>query len=1145
MPADSAASPQSDPSQPPRPIEPAQRPRLGRNALADRGRIALLQRLRLLDTTPEPAFDRLVRLAQQILRAPVSLLSMVDDRHQYFKAAVGLDGPAAETRRTPLSHSFCQHVVTSGRPLIVEDARIDPLVRDNLAVPDLSVIAYLGVPVIAPDGFVLGSFCVIDARPRVWEPHDIGLLQEFSQLVTHEIAAREERLTAEAALQASKEQLHRLLGWADCLVWEAQVDCTAESWAWRFSIQPSGLFHRLFGERVPPPNVGLWYRFELPEQAEMDRRSREAMLRNEPGYDQEFRVIREGITTWIRETVTITRDGPDHFWLVGVATDITPLRRAEQALRAAQAQMRAVLESAHVGIASIDMHGTFTTWNPAMEQMLGWSADDVVGRAGPAILFSPAEVIRLGRTVPIPLAPATDATALILRSLAQGGRCVWESTCVRRDGSLLPVSLHLGAIRAADGSPAGAVVVVNDLTSRKEIEARLAHARDQALEASRLKSEFLANMSHEIRTPMNGIIGMTGLLMDTTLDDHQRGMGQVILNSADALLEIIDDVLDFSKIEAGRLTIDLAPFELRTLVEDATTLLAPRAHEKGIELACDIAPDVPARVLGDATRVRQIVMNLAGNAVKFTERGEVLLRLSLRGPVQGGRAALRILVRDTGPGITPEARARLFQPFVQGDGSHTRRHGGTGLGLAISRQLAQLMGGVIDLESEPGRGSEFWFDFEAAVDAPAPVASVRPASIRPVLVVDDNGTNREIVQRQLAAIEVTTEAVSTAAEALASLRRAATAGSPFGLALLDWHMPDMGGPELAAAIRADPAIRDTTLVVLSSAGALGASEPLAELGIARFLVKPVRASRLHATVLDLFAGDDATLAPALPTFVPPPTATHAAHVLLAEDNPANQIVAEMLLRRLGCSVDIAHNGREALDLLARARYDAVFMDCQMPVLDGYTATREIRSGRLSGVDANVPVIALTAYAMSGDRKRCLDAGMDDYLTKPIRSAALRDALLRLGLLGAGPAKSEAPDEATTAAAQPGAGVLDPHILEECRGLPGRQGRTMLADIVDLYLELEPERMQRLDQHIATRDFRALASHAHVMAGSCANLGATDARTTLLNLEAAAKAQDEPAVAVLADQAQAALARVHEAIRELQRRESGTPPSPPA
>ncbi len=1101
----------------------------GRTVLGDRNRLATLQRLNLIGPAPEPAFERLVRLAQQIIDAPVCLVSIVDDRFQYFKAAIGLDGPAAEARQTPLSHSFCQHVVTSGRPLIVDDARITPLVRENLAIRDLSVIAYMGVPIVSPNGFVLGSFCVISPRPREWKEAEVGLLQQFSQLVTHELAGRESRSAADAALQASKEQLHRLLGWADCLVWEAQVECTEDDWAWRFSIQPSGLFHRLFGERLPPPNVGLWYRFELPEQAEMDRRSRESMLQGKAGYNHEFRVIREGVTTWIRETVTIRRDGPDRFWVVGVATDITPLRQAENALRATQAQMQAVLENAGVGIASVDASGVFTTWNPAMETMTGWAAGEVVGRASPSLILSEREAARLAGAHAVSVPQPADGRTLVQGALASPGSCVWEAQCVRRNGTSVPVSLHLGTIRTPDGMLAGGVLVLQDLTARKEIEAKLGHARDEALESSRLKSQFLANMSHEIRTPMNGIMGMAGLLMETSLDDRQRSMGQVILNSADSLLEIIDDILDFSKIEAGHLRIEPAPFDLRALVEDAAILLAPRAHEKGIEIACDIAADVPERIVGDATRVRQVVMNLAGNAVKFTDEGEVVLQLSLRRPVAGRTASIRILISDTGPGIAPQAAARLFQPFVQGDGSHTRRHGGTGLGLAISRQLADLMEGSLEFESSPGRGSRFWFDFDAQIDAAPPRQGLPGGSTGPVLVVEDNATSRGVLARQLGAIGIAAEQAANARAGLALLQEAAARGAPFALALVDFQMPDAGGLDLAEWIRADSRLADLPIAMLSSTSSFRDTGRASSLRIARVLVKPVRAAVLHAAVSEMLGSAPAAAVSRDPLTAPPGRAPSGTHILLAEDNPANQLVASMLLQHLGCTVDVVANGQLALDRLRQVHYDAVLMDCQMPILDGYSAARAIRAGEVPGVDPRIPVIALTAYAMAGDRKRCLDAGMDDYLAKPLRAPALEQVLLRHGLTAR---QSSGPAEAPRPAA-PAQAVLDAGVLDECRRLPGRNGRTMLADIADLYLELEAARMDELSGYVNRGDMRAVAGAAHTMAGSCANLGANHARTLLLNLEGHARRGDPAGVRESFEIVREALASVHDAVTALQ------------
>ena len=351
------------------------------NSLNDPARLEALRRLKLLDSAAEESFDRLTRLVRQFLGVPVALVSLVDDRRQFFKAAAGLGGWAGAARQTPLSHSFCQHVVTSGQPLAVADAREHELLRANLAVSDLGVIAYLGFPLRSPDGFVLGSFCAIDTKPRVWAQHEIDLMAELTQVVMTEIAARWKNLGAELALQESKERLKQLLGWADCLIWEAEVEVTDKNWAWKFSIQPSGLFFRLFGERVPAPNVGLWYRFVLPDQVEMDRRCKEAILEGRPGYDQEFRVLKEGEIIWIRETVTITRLGPDRFWLVGVATDSTALHEAEQARRSSEEITRLFAEHAPASVAMFDREMRYLVHSRQWLTDYGLGAQNLIGRS--------------------------------------------------------------------------------------------------------------------------------------------------------------------------------------------------------------------------------------------------------------------------------------------------------------------------------------------------------------------------------------------------------------------------------------------------------------------------------------------------------------------------------------------------------------------------------------------------------------------------------------------------------------------------------------------------------------------------------------------------------------------------------------------
>jgi signal transduction histidine kinase/CheY-like chemotaxis protein len=576
-----------------------------------------------------------------------------------------------------------------------------------------------------------------------------------------------------------------------------------------------------------------------------------------------------------------------------------------------------------------------------------------------------------------------------------------ERRLFHRDGLIVWGRLTTALVRDQAGEAVHFVVQVEDITERKELEVSLAAARDQAIAASRHKSEFLANMSHEIRTPMNGIIGMAGLLMQTPLRPEQRKMGQVIENSAEGLLNIINDILDFSKIEAGKLRLEPVIFDLRQVVDDTLALLAPRAHEKGLELACDFDPALAGALHGDGGRIRQVLTNLVGNAIKFTERGEVVVGVKLLGGTESQRE-IRVSVRDSGIGIAPEMRARLFAPFTQGDSTSTRRYGGTGLGLAISRQLVDLMGGSIGFTSEPGRGATFWFEVQLPTAADSvggePLAAL-PPGLR-VLVVDDTETNRRILLAQLRSFGVEAEAVASGSEALAELRTRAVSGNLAHLVLLDSHMPAMNGTELAAEIRSDPALRQLPLVMLSSAGPADEAGSHRTVDFAAFLVKPVREAHLHrclAYVLNGALPPDAKPANAARTGAEP-RAFGSLRLLLVEDNQANQMVAQLMLERMGHVVAVAGNGRQALDRLAGQSFDAVIMDCQMPVMDGYEATRRIRTGAEPGIDSRVPVIALTAHALPEDRQRCLDSGMNGYMTKPVRPAVVREAFIRCGLV---------------------------------------------------------------------------------------------------------------------------------------------------
>ncbi len=729
------------------------------------------------------------------------------------------------------------------------------------------------------------------------------------------------------------------------------------------------------------------------------------------------------------------------------------------------AHLASIVSSSDDAIMATTPDGVITSWNQGAERLYGFAAEEVVGRSAEMLL---------------PPSRRAEGT-VVARALAGEVIRGVETERLRKDGSLVDIALTASPIVAGTALE-GFSVVARDITQAKQAEVVLAAARDQAVEASRMKSEFLATMSHEIRTPMNAVVGLTGLLLTTPLDDRQREYAEGVQGGVDALLGVINDILDFSKIEAGRVDLETIDFDVRLIVEEVAGLVAEGARRKGVEVLAWCHPGLPAAVAGDAGRLRQILLNLAGNAVKFTDHGEILLRAE---PARQTSGAVRFEVVDTGIGISPAARDRLFEPFSQADASTTRRYGGTGLGLTICNRLVTAMGGQLGLESQVGRGSTFWFEL-ALPEADAVVAPASPAGGLldgvAVLVVDDNATNRLIIETQLRIWGMKPDLCVDARSALGRLREMAVEGRPYRLAVLDMHMEGMNGLELAQRISADAELSGTGLVLLTSSSSVDPEEAR-RAGVARLLTKPVRQSPLHDALVHTLspvgerdsAGAEATRQGDSPR----------GHLLVVEDNPANQMVALGILSQLGWTADVVGNGREAVEAVGRSRYAAVLMDCQMPEMDGFTAATEIR--RAEQGRRRVPIIAMTASVVKGDRERCLAAGMDDYVPKPVTPEAVAAALSRwvIGAVAAG-------SPAEGGKAGPGAavtdGVVDPVRLQLLRRM-GPAGGSIFVRMVDAFLSDAVSGLAALGEAVLVEDGEAVRQEAHRIRGAAANLGA--------------------------------------------------------
>ncbi len=943
----------------------------------------------------------------------------------------------------------------------------------------------------------------------------------------------------------------------------------------------------------------------------------------------------DGSMEWLKWEIRPWRDNRGEIGGVIFFTEvITERKKIQQLLEETASMQKAILNSANYSVISTSTDGTIKSFNKTAEKMLGYSANEVIGKVSPAIIHDANEVVtragELSAEFGYEIEPGFEVFIAKSRSQEVEER---EWTYLRKDGSRFPVMLSITAIRNEQGEITDFLGIANDISVQKEIEqtlresenrfrslvthspvgifrtaadgsclfvneqwckmtgltpeeamgegwvsaiadedredvfkvwseaaqnggefslqyrfqtpdgivrnilgnavaqlndageitgylgtvvditeltqlqAELKETRDAAIESARLKSEFLANMSHEIRTPMNGVIGMTDLLLDTNLSTEQFEFTETIKTSADALLTVINDILDFSKIEAGKLNIETIDFNLLHLVENVVELFAEQSQRKKIELSSLIESNVPFALLGDPGRIRQVLTNLIGNAVKFTEKGDVSIRVSKLSETNEN-IKLRFSVKDSGIGISDKAQKYLFQAFTQADGSTTRKYGGTGLGLAISKQLVEMMNGDLSVVSEEGKGSEFSFTLELAKQVENQVKEVIKLSdlenLR-VLIVDDNPTNRKILSHQTKSWGMTPKEAENGIIALEMLKIAAESNEPFELAILDVMMPIISGFDLAKFIKNEPLLKNLKLIIMPSYGQRGDGQKARDLGINGYLLKPVKQSNLFDCIATVM-GENMNFT--VENMQKPLVTKHSINenrfrsqqrILLAEDNEINQRVTRQQLEKSGFQVDVVADGNQALLALSNQSYSLVLMDCQMPVMDGYTATAEIRRREIG--NNYTPIVALTAHAMDGEREKCISAGMDDYISKPFKKEMLIETIERnIKLFENDEILFANSLEIISISEKP---LVDLETLREITDLDAE----MMQEMVELYLEQTDQRIKELSDALEVGDFEQIYRIAHTCFGSSATLGITAMIEPFRNLETAGKQND--------------------------------------
>jgi two-component system, sensor histidine kinase and response regulator len=962
-----------------------------------------------------------------------------------------------------------------------ESVYVSDIASDPLWAPyaDLALShglrACWSAPILSSTNEALGTFALYYRQPRCPTAHDRRTVDIFTRTVAIAI----ERSRAEEALRESEHRWRSLTETVPQLVWSALPDGACDYFSTQWT-QHTG---------IPESDLLGWRWLETlhPDDREPTRRFWLESVAGRRPYDVEYRVRRQdGVYRWFKTRGVPIRDEDGNIakWF-GTCTDITDLRETEQALRESEERFRGTFENAAVGVAHTDAAGRFLRVNEKFAAIVGYTREELLQRTFQDI------------THPDDLAASIEPFTVLMRGETPDFGL--EKRYLRKDGSVVWVELFVSLQRNPAGDPGYAIAIIRDISERKQLEGELRRAKELAEAANRAKDEFLANVSHEIRTPMNAILGMTELTLDTPMTEDQRQCLKTVKSAADNLLGIINDLLDFAKIEAGKLDLDPADFSLRATLGDTLRALAVRAHRKGLELVCQVQPDVPDALVGDAGRLRQVLLNLVGNAIKFTDEGEVVVTVKseIRNPKSKANGdwdlvVLQFTVRDTGIGISHDRQEKIFRAFEQEDTSTTRKYGGTGLGLTIAARLVALMGGKITVESEPGRGSAFAFTAQfgeqphsaSGYEDPRRAPPVLLHNL-PVLIVDDNATNRRILEEWLRGWQMKSVAVGDGLAAMDALWHGTACGRPYSLVLLDARMPDVDGLALATQIRQRAELSATRLILLTSGDRPGDLARFRKLRVNAHLLKPVQQDELLETIYQVMCratedkearrqggretgrqGDreepaaGSLSAPLLVSL----SSSKPLRILVAEDNEFNAQLLEQLLVRRGHRVRLANNGREALALAEEGPFDLLLLDVHMPELDGFQVVQAVRE-RERTAGGHLPVIALTARARKEDRERCLAAGMDEFVAKPIQAASLWTTIDRV--MGA-----RAPAD------EPGSDLLDPRVvLAACGG-----DAVILEKICQTFRGRLPEHLTAVREALRERDILRLREAAHKLCG---------------------------------------------------------------